>query len=309
MSADPRADAVRHYRPIEQLLPGHWQQGDVVANGISQHYYRTGGGPAKPPLYLLHGFLEGALAWLNLARVYEQDYDVIMPDARGHGLSARMGDGYSEHIVEDAATLIRALTPNGAALLGFSQGAGIAVQVADRYPELVRSLVLAGWSDGPVEGSQSYADMAQNEAYRAWFNGYVAWLESLPAQTHAERMVSSLSHVAMPGQPLNEDDYVSAVENAARLDLNLVRHGLSMWASVAETGAAMSDALARVTCPVLLIKSGMWPVPGAPVTAREEPVDRPNVRVLHFVNAGHLVHREARDEYLRVTQAFLAENH
>jgi pimeloyl-ACP methyl ester carboxylesterase len=311
MTADPRADTVRQYRPIDQLLPAHWQQGDVFANGISQHYYRTVGSEprlGKPPLYLLHGFLEGALSWLRIARILESDFDVIMPDARGHGLSDRMGDGYGEHIIDDAAALIRSLTPDGAHILGFSQGAGIGVQVADRYPELVRSLILAGWSDPPPEGAPSYSDMPQNEAYMAWFNGYVAWLEGLKAQTHEERMASSLGYVVMPGQPLIEDDYVGAVENAARLDPALVQHGMTMWASTGQSANAMNDALARVTCPTLLIKSGMWATPGAPVTVREEPSDRPNVRIFRFANAGHLVHREAFDEFMRLTQGFLAEN-
>jgi pimeloyl-ACP methyl ester carboxylesterase len=184
----------------------------------------------------------------------------------------------------------------------------VAVQVADREPELVRSLILAGWSDPPPEGAPAYADFPQNEAYMAWFNGYVAWLEGLKTQTHAERMASSLPYVTLPGQPLNEDDYVGAVENAARLDLNLVYHGLTMWTTIGQWGNAMNEALGRVTCPTLLIKSGMWPVPGAPVTVREEPSERPNVKAVRFANAGHLVHREARDEFLRVTREFLAEH-
>jgi hypothetical protein len=54
------ADIVARYRPIEELLPAHWSQGSVTANGVRHHYYRTGGD--KPTLVLLHGFLEGALA-------------------------------------------------------------------------------------------------------------------------------------------------------------------------------------------------------------------------------------------------------
>ncbi len=45
---------VKTYRPIEELIPAHWREGDVLANGIRHHYYRTGGD--KPPLLLPHGF-------------------------------------------------------------------------------------------------------------------------------------------------------------------------------------------------------------------------------------------------------------
>ncbi|MEO8957146.1 MAG: alpha/beta fold hydrolase [Ktedonobacteraceae bacterium] len=79
--ADPQA-IVQTYRPIEELVPAHWNEGDVVANGIRQHYYRTGG--EKPPLLLLHGFNEYGLTWLRTAKELAGDYDIIMLDARGH---------------------------------------------------------------------------------------------------------------------------------------------------------------------------------------------------------------------------------
>ena len=47
---------VKNYRHIEELIPGQWSEGDVIANGIRLHYYRTGGD--KPVLLLLHGFNE-----------------------------------------------------------------------------------------------------------------------------------------------------------------------------------------------------------------------------------------------------------
>lgn len=49
--------AVKHYRTIEELLPSHWSESFVSANGLRHHYYRTGG--EKPQLVLLHGFQTG----------------------------------------------------------------------------------------------------------------------------------------------------------------------------------------------------------------------------------------------------------
>lgn len=56
---------VSNYRPIDDLIPPHWSDGMVFANGIHHHYYRTGG--EKPPLLLLHGFNENGLTWLRVA--------------------------------------------------------------------------------------------------------------------------------------------------------------------------------------------------------------------------------------------------
>ncbi len=91
---------VKTYRPLEDLLPEHWSEGDVFANGIRHHYYRTGG--EKPALLLLHGFNEYGLTWLRVAKELEQDYDIIMVDARGHGRS----DGIAPRVLSVRSTWI-----------------------------------------------------------------------------------------------------------------------------------------------------------------------------------------------------------
>ena len=80
-----------------------WTSGDVVANGIKIHYNRTGGD--KPPVVLAHGFTDNGLCWTRAAQVLEQDYDVIMYDARGHGFSDAPESGYSteDHAADLAA--------------------------------------------------------------------------------------------------------------------------------------------------------------------------------------------------------------
>src|SRR5215212_9575239 len=110
-------EVVARYRPIEEIIPGRWAQGMVEANGICQHYYRTGG--EKPTLVLLHGLQESGLTWLRVARALERDHDVVMPDARGHGRSDRAGDQFSEEVLrDDAADLIRVLGLGRTAVLG-----------------------------------------------------------------------------------------------------------------------------------------------------------------------------------------------
>jgi pimeloyl-ACP methyl ester carboxylesterase len=64
----------------------NWMSGVCEANGINIHYLRTGG--CKPPLVLLHGLTGSGACWIPLARALEGEYDVVMPDARGHGNSS-----------------------------------------------------------------------------------------------------------------------------------------------------------------------------------------------------------------------------
>ena len=62
-----------------------WQEGDVDSSGVKIHYYRTGG--EGPKLILLHGITDNGLCWPEVTEALGEKYDIIMLDARGHGLS------------------------------------------------------------------------------------------------------------------------------------------------------------------------------------------------------------------------------
>ena len=73
-----------------------WITGVREANGINIHYLRTGA--VKPPLVLLHGLMGSGACWTPLARSLEGEYDLVMPDARGHGESSAPLHGYRTRI-------------------------------------------------------------------------------------------------------------------------------------------------------------------------------------------------------------------
>ena len=136
-----------------------WPSGDVVANGIVVHYYRTGGD--KPPLVLNHGFTDNGLCWTRLALALEGDYDTIMPDARGHGLSDAPEEGYDdENRAADLAGLIQALNLDRPAVMGHSMGAATTAMAAARYPELMSCILLEDppWFDEQVARTRPRGD-------------------------------------------------------------------------------------------------------------------------------------------------------
>lgn len=120
----------------------NWNTAVCKTNNISIHYTRTGGN--KPPLILLHGLMTNGLCWTGLARTLEKEYDVIMPDARGHGSSSVPNYGYRyEDHANDIAGLINALELPSPFLLGHSMGGMTAAVVASRKSNLLRALILA----------------------------------------------------------------------------------------------------------------------------------------------------------------------
>jgi pimeloyl-ACP methyl ester carboxylesterase len=118
-----------------------WISGACETNGISTHYLRTGG--AKPPVVLLHGLTGNGACWTPLARALEGEFDVVMPDARGHGGSSAPHHGYryDDH-ASDVVGLIRTLKLFRPVLLGHSMGGMTAAVVASRGAVSIRGLIL-----------------------------------------------------------------------------------------------------------------------------------------------------------------------
>ncbi len=118
-----------------------WIRGACEANGIRVHYLRTGG--ARPPVVLLHGLMGDGACWTPLARALEAEFDVVMPDARGHGGSSAPHHGYryADH-AGDVVGLIRGLALSRPVLLGHSMGGMTAAVVASRGAGIIRGLVL-----------------------------------------------------------------------------------------------------------------------------------------------------------------------
>ncbi|HEY6408478.1 MAG TPA: alpha/beta hydrolase [Ktedonobacteraceae bacterium] len=296
---------VKNYRPIEELIPAHWSEGEVFANGIRHHYYRTGG--EKPVLLLQHGFNENGLTWLRTARELERDYDVIMVDARGHGRSDDIASGFSNTIlVEDAAGVIRTLKLGRPRIIGLSQGGSTVLRLAATYPELVHSFIFEGWGE---EAQVQSGDFANSPGYQAWFNTWLAWLEQLRTMSHQERMVYALPQLVptMGGSIWPEEEYVPMVEAYAQFDLELARDSIKLWSTRDKDNAV--ELLQRVTCPALIMKHAWaFPAPGMEPVVREAASEQPNIRIVYFEHTGHLIRRVAFEQYMTLVWEFLSAN-
>lgn len=127
---------------LARISMTNWMSSVSEANGIDIHYLRTGGG--KPPLVLLHGLTGSGACWIPLARGLEDEYDVVMPDARGHGSSSTPPDGYRyEDYAADVVELVRKLGLAAPVLLGHSMGGMTAAVAASQLGTAIRGVILA----------------------------------------------------------------------------------------------------------------------------------------------------------------------
>ena len=123
---------------------------------------------------------------------------VIVFDQQGHGRTADTPRAMSyEQFGDDAAALLHALEIDRADVMGYSQGGGVAVQLALRHPQLVGKLVTLsatyrrdGWYPSVLQGLEGlsgdlFADTPVGEAFRQHtadpeaFDAYIAKMRVL----------------------------------------------------------------------------------------------------------------------------------
>jgi len=115
----------------------------TLPNGIELAYLELGN-PRGKPLLLLHGYTDSSRTW-SLLVPYLDRYRLIIPDQRGHGLSAAPDCCYGTiQLAEDARLLLDALTIERAAVAGHSMGSMVAIAFAADRPERVERIVLIG---------------------------------------------------------------------------------------------------------------------------------------------------------------------
>lgn len=109
---------------------------------ISLFYQEQGKGE---PIFLLHGNGEDGTYFANQLSYFSDGYRVIAVDTRGHGQSPRGTAPFTmEQFAVDLKELMDRLQIQKAVILGFSDGANIAMKFALRYPEKVTALILNG---------------------------------------------------------------------------------------------------------------------------------------------------------------------
>lgn len=134
------------------LVPG---AGTHAATTLAVH--TAGRGPLA---LLLHGYPLDHRMWLDVLRSpLAEQRTLVAIDLRGHGSSPAPGDAVHsmERFAADAIAVLDALGGGSADVVGLSMGGYVALALAERFPQRVRSLVLtntraAGDSDAAKAG-------------------------------------------------------------------------------------------------------------------------------------------------------------
>ncbi len=124
--------------------------GDYIdANGVHTYYEEQGSGD---PLLLLHGGGVGGESFGDWIPWFAERYRVRVPDRRGQGQSPDVDGPLSyEGMARDTIAFIEALGAERTHLVGWSDGANIALIIGGLRPDLVHKIVAIG-ANATVDG-------------------------------------------------------------------------------------------------------------------------------------------------------------
>ncbi len=126
-------------------------------NGIQMYYEIHGQGE---PLILLHGFTGVGSNWASFANSWAKDFQLIIPDLRGHGRSTNSSGEFTfRQSALDVFVLLDRLGVEKFKAVGLSGGAKTLLHMATQQPQRVEAMVLA--SAAPYFPPQARAIMSQ----------------------------------------------------------------------------------------------------------------------------------------------------
>ncbi|MFD6391756.1 alpha/beta fold hydrolase [Nocardia sp. NPDC060259] len=123
--------------PVE---PGAYAE----VNGLRMYYERHGVATDQPPLVLLHGALSGiGTDFGELIPELSKTREVIAIEQQAHGRTADIDRPLrTPQMADDTVALLGQLGIRQADILGYSMGAGVALDITLRHPDLVRKQIL-----------------------------------------------------------------------------------------------------------------------------------------------------------------------
>ena len=267
-----------------------YSEGDFKADKVNIHFYRTGG--AKPPFIFLHGATDNGLCWTRTAEKLSQNYDVIMPDARGHGLSDRFdADSTSQSPADEVAALIRDLGLKKPIIMGHSMGAGTAADLAANFPTLPGAVILEdpGWGI-PV--------MADNEEARK----QTAAMRAAMVGLHDLSLEELLKESRKRDPSWAEEERLPWAKAKQQFDP-------ALFSRMALNQRSYTEIVPKIDCPTLLIcaEKGIVTREVAENVARLWQSKKAFKRVM-IKGAGHNIRRERFEEFYAAVTDFLREN-
>lgn len=208
----------------------HADGGTYVDVGGEPLWHFEAGDPSGPPTVLIHGAFAAASTWgTQIAEFSGAGLHLFVPERTGHGHTPdRPGPWSMTQLADQLIGYLDAVVGAPAHLVGWSDGATVALLVAVRRPDLVSRMVLVGtYLDpaGPADGFLDRIHARDKTLVDFLRDGYCA--AAPDGETHFDAVFDKTASLLSAPPPLRVADLravaaptlvVAADHGAARLD-------------------------------------------------------------------------------------------
>jgi pimeloyl-ACP methyl ester carboxylesterase len=271
-------------------------------------HYVDWGNPQHPALILLHGGRDHCRNWDWTAAALRDRWHVIAPDLRGHGDSQWSQDGsYTmAGYIYDLTQLVHQQRLAPVSIVAHSLGGNIALRYAGLYPEAVAKLVAVEGLGPSPRWLRARAETTIVDRMDEWVREQRGLAGRLPRryasiedafrrmqEENPHLSAEQAHHLTAHGVSQNEDGtYSWKFDNYVRA-----------WFPYDMRGTDIQLLWSRIACPTLLLygKESRAGDPNEDGRARHFQ----HVQVAGIERAGHWLHHDRLDEFLRIVTGFL----
>lgn len=266
----------------------------VTVNDIEIFYFDS---KSKGPIILcLHGRWGRAETWTDFIGHYGNEYRVLAPDQRGHGLSGKPVAKYTAaEMAADMIALLDLLSIESVILVGHSMGGYIAGYLAARYPKYVKVLAILDKSaSGPKKADPRPVEAIEpiDPITRDWPLPFTNLKEA--REYIQEVMESELSYRYFMNSLIEDKDGYQMMYSAQAMAANIAYY------------EAWFDLLPDIKCPTMLVRSSSHEAVSDDDWEKMQSLLSDCV-VYEMSEPDHNVHLSNREEFYRYFDEFLGK--
>lgn len=288
------------------IIPGPTSH-SFISQRLRLHYVDWGN-PEAPPLILQHGGADHCRSWDWVADELRHDWHVICPDLRGHGDSSWAPNGNYDinSMVYDFHQLILALGYDEVSIVAHSMGSLVTSRFAGLYPEKIRRFV-------DIEGLGPDLDFIAKREPQSTADRFRAWIDDKRmAAGRVPRKYPTLEAAYARMKEVNKHLSDSRARHLTIHGISRNEDGTWTWkfdphvhvSYYADLAPAQVEELwQQITCPVLMMH-GTDSFASNPAEDGRISNFR-DARLVSFEHAGHWLHHDQFDKFMRELRAFL----
>jgi 3-oxoadipate enol-lactonase len=261
----------------------------IKINQVEYHYTDTEKGTET--IFFSHGLLWSGFMFYKQVAFLKDRYRVITYDHRGQGQTQAAESGYDmDTLCGDAVTLIETLCPNQKVhFAGLSMGGFVAMRLAIRRPDLLKSLIL-------METSAD-AEPQENVGKYRTLNTVVKWLGTWAVVSKVMPIMFGQKFLTDPARKNERKEWETQMKQCKAPGINKAVAGVI-------DRQPIYDELPKITIPTLVM-AGTQDIATVPAKAERIHVQIKSSKLVYIEGGGHTSSVEEPEQVNAAIDSFL----